>query len=391
MLSRRTVRFLASVILLQAGLFYLVFVSHGRRGRAFFSINAAPWSDGDPGEVRHHHHHHHQGRSSGDDDSSSAVAMAQQLLGERKSTTTLLHEGDGMRPLHVQQSEESAKKPKLVLLVIVKTGPDYFKRRENVRALWFDKCRNETLISKSSPASVRYAAEQIAVHCLFVAGQPADAEVKKKLEDEVLKKKGDLFLAPVKDNYEMMTVKTQWILLWAVTNMDPAQRWDYVMMIDDDAFVAFTKFLPWLLGQPRRGFYAGHQHFARGVYRCETDPGHPNCVYRNVYPENVYPPFASGFGYIISRDVARLSVLRAITRIKKPGLPGNVEDAMLGVMLRESGIQLINHPGFIHWWDEGRSCRSGKDLLVVGNAPPAVLEQLRKNEQDQVDLCHNVK
>ena len=286
-----------------------------------------------------------------------------------------------------KSASRNEKKALISLLVMVKTGPTYFERRETVRSLWLDRCRRKRLIPPGASARARHAASLVNVSCLFVTGQSPQADVRRKVDAEV-HSKGDLFSAPVPDGYATMTTKTQWILLWSL--LDSSRWYDYVLLIDDDAFVAFTNFLPWLVKQPRKRFYAGHQHYERNVYRCEDNPTHPNCVYRDMYPADTYPPFASGFGYIMSRDVVKQSVLRAIVRTKRPGLPGNVEDAMLGVLMEEAGVAVSDQPGFVHWIDESGNCQNGDNILLIGNAPENVLRVLRSNEENNRDLCTNV-
>lgn len=269
------------------------------------------------------------------------------------------------------------------LLVVVKTGPGekYLKRRNLTRDLWMRRCRSGRLFGSAKMTSPK----SLAVECLFLSGESNDQHITAALKREAAQH-GDLYVAPFQDNYKAMTAKTQWSLLWSLIQ---PKTFDYILMIDDDAYVAFSNFLPWLLEKPREKFYSGHLHFNRKVVHCHRDPTHPNCIDFNLLPHAFYPPFASGFAYVLSRDAAAASVQRTVARATQ-GLPGNVEDAVLGMLLQESAIALQPEEGFVHWVDEHRRCPRQAVVLVVGNAPEDVLTNLARNELHGEPMCHRL-
>ena len=281
------------------------------------------------------------------------------------------------------------------LLVVVKTGPRYFERRNITRRLWLNRCRGKQLAPQRQQRMRREdpsmqaqnhrssLEERIGIECLFLTGQSTEENINAELRREGMLHK-DLIVAPLQDGYDVMSAKTQWTLVWSL--LGSRRNFEYVLLVDDDTYVVFSNLIPWLLEQPRQEFYAGHLHYDRQVKHCHRFPHHRNCVDQEAFGEAAYPPFASGFAYILSRDAAISSVLRTVAKSSRP-LPGNVEDAMLGVLLRESGIHLTAEEGFVHWVDESRRCTHRAAILVVGNAPGQILERMAMNEQQGIALC----
>eukprot|EP00117_Sycon_ciliatum_P030283 scpid66466/ scgid23914/ Lactosylceramide 1,3-N-acetyl-beta-D-glucosaminyltransferase A; Lactotriaosylceramide synthase A; UDP-GlcNAc:beta-Gal beta-1,3-N-acetylglucosaminyltransferase 5A len=315
----------------------------------------------------------------------------------RKERTTGAHEEAHMAKIAAGNEEssratkptaESSIRPILTLLLVVKTGPTYFERREITRNLWLSQCTSGNIFGSDDTLTVeeRQMVKQVTVECLFLTGASENSTVMARLREEVAKK-GDLFLAPFVDGYGKMTAKTQWCLTWSLVR---EKRYDYLLMVDDDAYVSFRSFIPWLLEQPRHGFYSGHLHYNRVVYHCAKYPEHPNCVDTPLLKgQRQYPHFASGFAYVISHDVAALSVLEVMRYISE-GLPGNVEDAMLGTLLYAAGVSMRDERGFVHWADENRRCPLGARVLIVGNAPIDVLTTLSENDRTGKPICFGI-
>ncbi|XP_065194948.1 uncharacterized protein LOC135826248 [Sycon ciliatum] len=289
-------------------------------------------------------------------------------------------------PSRVRQPVQS-----LSLLLIVKTGPDYFQRRQVTRRLWFSRCTSGQLYGNRSDLTLKkqWMMKQVTVECLFLIGTSADFTVMTKLKEEIAQK-GDVFLAPFADGYDRMTSKTQWSLMWSLRRDN---HYDYLMLVDDDAYVVFRHLIPWLLSQPRHEFYSGHLHKNRGMINCSSSPSsrqsHPNCVDGSspVFKgKRQYPPFASGFAYILSRDVVQVSV-QEVVRYVSDVIPGNIEDAVLGTLLNGAGVSLRDEKGFVHWADELGRCPVNVTIIVVGNARANDLAKLEENDRTGKPIC----
>ncbi|XP_065194981.1 uncharacterized protein LOC135826279 [Sycon ciliatum] len=279
----------------------------------------------------------------------------------------------------------------LSLLLIVKTGPDYFQRRQVTRRLWFSRCTSGQLYGNRSDLTLKkqWMMKLVTVECLFLIGNSANATVMRKLKEEIAQK-GDVFLAPFADGYDRMTSKTQWSLMWSLRRDN---HYDYLMMVDDDAYIVLHHLIPWLLSQPRHEFYSGHLHKNRGMIHCSSSASsrqrHQNCVDGSspVFKgKRQYPPFASGFAYILSRDVVQLSV-QEVVRYVSDVIPGNIEDAVLGTLLNGAGVSLRDEKGFVHWADERGRCPANVTIIVVGNARANDLAKLEENDRTGKAIC----
>ncbi|NXX60548.1 B3GT5 galactosyltransferase, partial [Scopus umbretta] len=77
-------------------------------------------------------------------------------------------------------------------------------------------------------------------------------------------------------------------------------------------------------------------------------------VPREVYPNNTYPPYCGGPGYVLSGDLA--SKIYGIAQT----LPAiNMEDSFMGICLHALGIQVTNSPWgvFNMFWIKYEKCR----------------------------------
>ncbi|XP_065175349.1 uncharacterized protein LOC135805264 [Sycon ciliatum] len=275
--------------------------------------------------------------------------------------------------------------------ILVKTGPTYFERRELTRKLWFNRCRSRHFVPDGPKADEHMdVLKNVRTLCQFYTGQSESADVMTRLRAEV-ESKEDVFVAPIMDGYDTMTSKTLWALHWYQLQQPTS---DYLMLVDDDAYVVFENLLVWLMQQPRKRLYTGspHPEQNRDVVRCALYSRSKNCINDNhmaVIKDKTYPPFASGFSYIVSRDIAIHAVRQALTQASS-ALPGNVEDAMLGFLLHKAGASLTRAPGFLHWKLMHGKCSRSTPLLVVGNVPMTTLMKMARNERLGKNPCYGL-
>ena len=319
---------------------------------------------------------------------------------------------------HTESKDRTAR-----LAVLVKTGPGNGQRRNNVRFNWLDDCSVGYLNKRKASLAVMghgagrwmdydfIAAQKekgedywripgysfptpsgnLEAVCLFVSGRGRFPEEDESLQKEI-RLYGDLMIANITDVYETMTSKTIWMIQWSLNVM----TYDYIMLIDDDATIIWKYFAPLVLTSKRQRFYSGHEHQYKKVKHCEDDFAggmtKKNCVSWQQFDQEFYPPFASGFAYFMSTDVATKIVLAALMRMSTPGLPGNVEDAMVSVLARDAGIHLTRNDRFLHWEHDSPSmkqCHRSEDQqpVAIGNAPQYVLNTLTYNGKNGRYVC----
>ncbi|KAI4336060.1 hypothetical protein L6164_014636 [Bauhinia variegata] len=166
------------------------------------------------------------------------------------------------------------------MFIGILSAGNHFAERMAVRRSWM-----QHRLIKSSRVVARF----------FVALHPrkeVDIELKKEAEFF-----GDVVIVPYMDNYDLVVLKTVAICEYGVHAVSAK----YIMKGDDDTFVRVDAVLDTARKVPAgRSFYIGninyyHQPLRHGKW----------AVTYEEWPEEDYPPYANGPGYILSSDVAR--------------------------------------------------------------------------------------
>ncbi|KAF5752712.1 Galactosyltransferase family protein isoform 1 [Tripterygium wilfordii] len=166
------------------------------------------------------------------------------------------------------------------LFIGVLSATNHFAERMAVRKTWM-----QSSAIKSSHVAVRF----------FVALN------QRKEVNAVLKKEaayfGDIVILPFMDRYELVVLKTIAICEFGVQNVTAA----YIMKCDDDTFVRVDSVLKEIGGISRnKSLYMGNLNLLHRPLR----NGKWAVTYEE-WPEEVYPPYANGPGYIISSNIAK--------------------------------------------------------------------------------------
>ncbi|XP_068637179.1 beta-1,3-galactosyltransferase GALT1-like [Aristolochia californica] len=215
---------------------------------------------------------------------------------------------------HVVDLEElkSAALPahkSLDLFIGVFSTANNFKRRMAVRRTWmqYDAVR-------SGAVAVR-----------FFVGLHKNDMVNEELWKEA-RTYGDIQLMPFVDYYHLITWKTIAICIYG-TRVVSAK---YVMKTDDDAFVRVDEILTSLSS---KNVTSGLLY---GLINSDSQP-HRNpeskwYISPEEWPENTYPPWAHGPGYVVSRDIAK-----TVYKQHKKGLLKmfKLEDVAMGIWIAE--------------------------------------------------------
>uniref|UniRef100_A0A5B7BPW4 Putative Galactosyltransferase family protein isoform 1 n=1 Tax=Davidia involucrata TaxID=16924 RepID=A0A5B7BPW4_DAVIN len=175
------------------------------------------------------------------------------------------------------------------LFIGVLSATNHFAERMAVRKTWMQSSE-----IKSSNVVVRF----------FVALNP------RKEVNAVLKKEaayfGDIVILPFMDRYELVVLKTIAICEYGVQNVTAA----YIMKCDDDTFIRVDTVLKEIGGiSPQKSLYMGNLNLLHRPLRSGKW-----AVSYEEWPEEVYPPYANGPGYIISSDIAKFIISQHLNR-----------------------------------------------------------------------------
>ncbi|CAO2208082.1 unnamed protein product [Urochloa humidicola] len=175
------------------------------------------------------------------------------------------------------------KKRTFLLVGVFSTGNN-FKRRMALRRTWM---QYEAV--RSGEVVVR-----------FFSGLHNSEQVNMELWREA-QLYGDIQLMPFVDYYTLITFKTISICMFG-TKIVPAK---YIMKTDDDAFVRIDEVISSLKKSNSNGLLYGLISYQSSPHRNKDSKWF---ISRKEWPFDMYPPWAHGPGYIISRDIAKFVV-----------------------------------------------------------------------------------
>ncbi|XP_044132866.1 beta-1,3-galactosyltransferase 2-like [Bufo gargarizans] len=230
--------------------------------------------------------------------------------------------------------------PFLVLIVIVESHD--IESRHTIRETW----GNESI----------YDADVVKIFLVGIPKVAPDA-TQKLLEEESLAF-GDIIQQDFMDTYYNLTLKTLMGMEW-VTKFCPSVS--YVMKIDNDMFLNVDYLVHQFLnpGLPiRNNYFTGAILANTGPFRSRAYKWY---VPKEIYPNDTYPPYCSGPGYLFSVDMAKkiYDVAQEIRVIP-------MEDAFMGICLYELHIPPTAPPaGIFHGFRlEYDLCRFRKIVTV---------------------------
>ncbi|XP_031475170.1 beta-1,3-galactosyltransferase GALT1 [Nymphaea colorata] len=212
-------------------------------------------------------------------------------------------------------------KQQLDLFIGIFSTANNFKRRMAVRRTWmqYDSVRNG----------------KVAVR--FFVGLHKNTMVNEELWNEA-RTYGDTQLMPFVDYYSLITLKSVAICVYGTKAVNAK----YIMKTDDDAFVRVDEILASLNEKNiKQGLLYGLINYDSEPHR---DPESKWYISPEEWPEDKYPPWAHGPGYVISHDIADLVVRKHKKRRLKMF---KLEDVAMGMWiadLKKGGlaIQYVN-------------------------------------------------
>ncbi|KAG1348222.1 hydroxyproline O-galactosyltransferase GALT2 [Cocos nucifera] len=193
------------------------------------------------------------------------------------------------------------------LFIGVLSATNHFAERMAIRKTWM-----QYPAVLSSNVVVRF----------FVALSPrkeVNAALKKEAEYF-----GDVVILPFMDRYELVVLKTIAICEYGVHNLTA----EYIMKSDDDTFIRVDVVLKEIEGiVQNKSLYMGNLNLLHRPLRS----GKWAVTYEE-WPEEIYPPYANGPGYIISGDIAKFIIAQHANQSLRLF---KMEDVSMGMWVEE--------------------------------------------------------
>ncbi|XP_019716413.1 beta-1,3-galactosyltransferase 2-like [Hippocampus comes] len=220
---------------------------------------------------------------------------------------------------------------------------------------------------------------------LFYMGVPKEGQVKSiqdKLEEES-NNYSDVIQMNFLDSYENLTIKSMMIMNWLATYCPNAT---YAMKVDADIFVNVFFLVRLLSSSPRNNYIAGSVISDGKPRRDRNSKWH---LSKHLYPEDNFPSYVSGAGYVFSIDMAaKVSwASRFVRRIP-------IEDAYVGLCLHVLGVQPVPSRS---WLVFGRNLFEIRNLdydrctfarlVLVNGFQPSRLRQVWKDFSQGYKSC----
>nr|GMC50643.1 hydroxyproline O-galactosyltransferase GALT6-like [Ipomoea batatas] len=251
-------------------------------------------------------------------------------------------------------------RPVELFIGVLSTG-NHFAERMAIRKSWM-----QHRLIKSSNVVARFF---VALH----ARKEVNVELKKEAEFF-----GDIVIVPYMDSYNLVVVKTVAISEYAV-HIAFAKA---IMKCDDDTFVRLDAVLNEVNKVPdSMSFYIGNINY----YHRPLRSGKWAVAYEE-WPEEVYPPYANGPGYMISSDIAHFIV----SKFKRHKLKlFKMEDVSMGMW-----VESFNSTKPVEYVHSLKFCQSGciQDYYTAHYQSPRQIMCLWNNLQKLgKPICCNMR
>ena len=169
---------------------------------------------------------------------------------------------------------------------------------------------------------------------MFLVGQSNSSRLNNLLKQEARVYK-DIVIGEFQDTYRNLSLKTLLGLRWSMRHCQSK----YILKTDEDCFVNVLSLVQWLqeyhVTKGSKALYAGNIQREMEVVR---DKRHRYYVSTMDFRKAMYPPYASGGGYVFSASL--LPDLLAASQ-KVPVIP--VEDACFGLYMQKIGVKPVHN------------------------------------------------
>lgn len=184
------------------------------------------------------------------------------------------------------------------------------------------------------------------------------------------------------DSYKNLTIKTLMGMNWVALH---CPRASYVMKTDSDMFVN-TEYLVYKLLRPeikpKKNYFTGNNMRGFGPNRNKNSKWY---MPPEMYPDDKYPTFCSGTGYVFSGDLASkiYGVSLSVRRL-------HLEDVYVGICLAKLGIEPTppaNAFLFNHWRVSYSSCKYSHLITSHGFHPNELLKYWHHLQINKHNAC----
>ncbi|KAL7879409.1 hypothetical protein SRHO_G00016630 [Serrasalmus rhombeus] len=260
--------------------------------------------------------------------------------------------------------------PFLVLLITVE--PQHVQARDAIRQTW----GNESV------------AEGVGFVRLFLLGIReglTTSQLQSSIEAES-QQYHDIIQQNYIDSYYNLTFKTLMGMHWIATYCPGAS---YVMKTDSDMFVNTEYLIQKLLNPslpPKLKYFTGFVMYHEPPHRNKNSKWY---ISEEVYPDDVYPPFCSGTGYVFSGDLAEL-IYRTSLSIRRLHL----EDVYVAICLAKLKIEPVSPPNQ-SLFNVNRvpysSCKYSNLITSHGLLPTEIIKYWQDLQTNKHNSCDNTE
>ncbi len=234
---------------------------------------------------------------------------------------------------------EGIRDNSLTLLMLITSHPNNFEARQAIRRTWASNAN----IHNSKLLFV------LGVHRNLFSTFYSEREIQSRIHKEYVTHQ-DLIQANFSENHRNLTLKVVLGLRW-VTTYCPNAR--FVFKGDDDVFVNLKQLVTYLSS------LNSYQRILLGSVNTGPvvrDDASKYYVEEKVYPAKFYPPFLSGGGYVMSRDLVPKFYQASLTTYLLP-----LDDVYQGILAKRIGVEPQNHKFF-------RNAGGSKDVCLLRNS-----------------------
>ncbi|KAK7889426.1 hypothetical protein WMY93_024986 [Mugilogobius chulae] len=241
--------------------------------------------------------------------------------GHRRSIGNSLDSSSPLYPYLISQSDKCDSSDDVLLLLFVKSAPQNFDRRNNIRETW----GNEDYIRQKLNANVKV---------VFVLGVHPDISERKqsqRLVESENRIHKDIIQQNFMDTFHNLTTKLIMQFDWAAKYCAKAK---FVMSADDDIFVHMPNMVRYLNGLEEKhveNFWVGHVHRGAPPIRRKESKYY---VSVELYPWPCYPDYTAGAGYVVSGDVA--AKIHQAMQILNSSM--YIDDVFMGICAQAVGV-----------------------------------------------------
>ncbi|CAC5418726.1 B3GALT1 [Mytilus coruscus] len=250
------------------------------------------------------------------------IATSNRSRKENATVRPLTCDGCFHKTFHFLINNEDICKGKnesVEILILIMSAPSKYKERNVIRETWLTYTKNNT-------GKIRHA---------FLLGE---SHLNIELEKEHLLTK-DIIMGNFKDAYHNLTLKTVMGLQWTVKFCNNAK---FIFKTDDDMYVNIPRLVSLIKenGDVLQTSVGGRCFASRRPNRDKRSKKWYTSL--EMYPQNSYPGFCSGTGYITS-----FNVISKVVNISRNIPFFHLEDIYMSLCVNKLGLKLHNFEGFI--------------------------------------------